>query len=266
MRRTVGVVAGAVLFLALTCNEQAIAGFFSYPKALQLQVTRISFGAPMLAPMAHARFCVEYPADCAAHRTIFRGGALKLNERIFSDLTAVNTRVNRAIVPQANQDGLAGEKWLVSPAFGDCNDYAVTKRHELLRRGWPSRALLLAEVATSSGEHHLVLVARTDRGDFVLDNLNANVRPFQQVRYHWVKIQSPSNPLYWAKVGTDPVYAEARNVSLKAPAQARGRLFRWAMPRPRVMAARVLTLGAVSAESANASRETNKTAAPAAAG
>jgi predicted transglutaminase-like cysteine proteinase len=29
----------------------------------------------------------------------------------------------------------------VSPPAGDCNDYAVTKCHQPLTRGWPSRAL-----------------------------------------------------------------------------------------------------------------------------
>jgi predicted transglutaminase-like cysteine proteinase len=89
------------------------------------------------------------------------------------------------------------EEWLVSPKYGDCNDYAVTKRHELLALGWPSRTLLLSEVATSWGEHHLVLVVRTAGGDVVLDNLNANVYPVSKARYEWVRIQSPLNPKFW---------------------------------------------------------------------
>jgi predicted transglutaminase-like cysteine proteinase len=79
--------------------------------------------------------------------------------------------------------------------------YAVTKRHELLARGWPSRALLLAEVIVPSGEHHLVVVARVKEGDFVIDNLNANIRPWNKTQYRWVRIQTPSNPSAWATVG-----------------------------------------------------------------
>ena len=82
-----------------------------------------------------------------------------------------------SVKPERNLAGVVGEEWLISPKAGDCNDYAVTKRHELLARGWPSRALLLAEVIVPSGEHHLVVVVRTNEGDFVLDNLNASVRP-----------------------------------------------------------------------------------------
>src|SRR5205814_7262803 len=99
------------------------------------------------------------------------------------DLVEVNAKVNRSIKPEANLLGLAGEKWIVSPKSGDCNDYAVTKQHELLARGWPSRTLLLAEVVTNWGEHHLVLVVRTAEGDLVLDNLSANVRPSSKTPY-----------------------------------------------------------------------------------
>jgi predicted transglutaminase-like cysteine proteinase len=90
---------------------------------------------------------------------------------------------------------------LVAPKAGDCNDYAVTKRHDLLASGWPSRALLLAEVIVPSGEHHLVVVVRVKEGDFVIDNLNANIRPWNKTQYQWVRIQTPSNPAAWSAVG-----------------------------------------------------------------
>ena len=89
---------------------------------------------------------------------------------------------------------------MVGPRAGDCNDYAVTKRHELLARGWSARSLLLAEVAIDSGEHHLVLVVRTGDGDFVLDNLSAHIRPWSKMSYRWLRIQSPKNPNYWSTI------------------------------------------------------------------
>jgi len=92
------------------------------------------------------------------------------------------------------------EEWLVSPRAGDCNDYAVTKRHKLLACGWPSRSLLLAEVVVPSGEHHLVLVVRSREDDLILDNLNSNVRSASQVRYQWVRAQQTKNPRFWSTV------------------------------------------------------------------
>jgi predicted transglutaminase-like cysteine proteinase len=127
-----------------------------------------------------------------------------------AELVKINTKVNQAIRPEPNTEGLAAEKWLVAPEAGDCNDYAVTKRHDLMARGWPSRALLLAEVVVASGEHHLVLVVRTNEGDFVADNLNPNIRSWSKVGYEWVRIQTPANPMYWAKLARTTVYAELR--------------------------------------------------------
>jgi predicted transglutaminase-like cysteine proteinase len=90
--------------------------------------------------------------------------------------------------------------WLVAPRAGNCHDYAVTKRHELLAHGWPARSLLLSEVITASGEHHLVLIVRMKDVDLVLDNLNANVRPVALTRYWWVRVESPANPKFWSTV------------------------------------------------------------------
>jgi predicted transglutaminase-like cysteine proteinase len=100
-----------------------------------------------------------------------------------------------------NELGLAGEEWIINPDRGDCNDYAVSKRHELLRRGWPARALLLSEVVINSGEHHLVLLVRTRSGDVVLDNLTPQIKPWLQAPYRWVRVQSPSYNGLWATVG-----------------------------------------------------------------
>ncbi|WP_237718322.1 transglutaminase-like cysteine peptidase [Rhodovulum sp. PH10] len=176
----------------------ANAAFFGQPRALKFQVQRLKLDQPAMAPMAHARFCLQYPGDCKVRPIVFRGGPAKLTEARREQLRSVNTEVNRAIRPQANMGGVKAERWLIAPRAGDCNDYAVTKRHQLIAQGWPAHALLLAEVVIASGEHHLVLVARTDEGDLVLDNLNANIRPWTATRYRWVRVQSPKNPLFWA--------------------------------------------------------------------
>ena len=160
----------------------------------------ISFRTPTLAPMAFTQFCLRYADQCKPQRMIFRGGPVRLTAVRLEDLKEVNQVVNTGIAPEPNYQGLAGEKWLIAPARGDCNDYAVTKRSELLDRGWPARALLLSEVVTSSGEHHLILVVRTRSGDLVLDNLSRTIRPWSTAPYRWVRIQTPQNPNYWATV------------------------------------------------------------------
>lgn len=184
----------------LAAPVPARTAFYSSHRQLESSAVRIGFDTPSLAPMAFVRFCIQYPQDCTVRRMAFRPGRVALTEARKTELATVNRDVNHAIKPQANNNGVMAEEWLVSPREGDCNDYAVTKRHELLARGWSSRSLLLAEVVIASGEHHLVLVVRTREDDFVLDNLNPNVRPVSQIRYQWVRAQQEKNPRFWSMI------------------------------------------------------------------
>jgi predicted transglutaminase-like cysteine proteinase len=112
---------------------------------------RISSSNFMLPPLAFTQFCLRDADQCKSQRIVFRGGPIRLTAERWDDLRTVNKKVNAAIMPERNSEGLAGKKWLIGPSSGDCNDYAVTKRSELLDRGWPTRALLLSEVVTSWG-------------------------------------------------------------------------------------------------------------------
>jgi predicted transglutaminase-like cysteine proteinase len=180
------------------------AAFFSFPRALKFQLEQISFKTPALAPIGHTLFCIQYKDDCEAQGTDFRRRNVALTPERWNELTTINREVNRDIKPQRNEGGLLTERWLISPKVGECHDYAVTKRHELLARGWSSRLLLLSEVIAASGEHHLVLVVRMKDVDLVLDNLSANVRPVTMTHYQWVRVESPSNPKYWSTVSLPP--------------------------------------------------------------
>jgi predicted transglutaminase-like cysteine proteinase len=184
--------------LAFVAQQVAEASYFGFQRAPKFNFTHLQLDVPALPPFAHTRFCLQYPSDCKVRGIAFRGGGVRLTLPRWLELVDINRGVNRAIVPERNLEGLAGERWLVSPKSGDCNDYAVTKRHELIKRGWPSRALLLAEVVTTWGEHHLVLVIRTKEGDFVADSLHPQVRQWSVTPYRWVRVQSPQNPMFWA--------------------------------------------------------------------
>jgi predicted transglutaminase-like cysteine proteinase len=190
----------AVATVAILGVNAAEAGFVGLPRLLRANVEHIAFKAPILPPMAFVQFCLRYSDQCRPQRIVFRGGPVRLNAERWQDLLEVNKIVNASIEPERNLEGLGAEKWLIGPARGDCNDYAVTKRFKLIERGWPVRSLLLSEVVTPEGEHHLILVARTSAGDLVLDNLSGTVKPWSIVPYHWVRIQATSNPNYWASI------------------------------------------------------------------
>lgn len=160
---------------------------------------KVVLGTPVLAPMAQIRFCLNHPDDCRNTNGEAQLRDLHLTTERLNELALVNREVNAAIKP-APEVTKATQEWKLAPRSGDCHDYAVTKRHDLLSRGWPSRSLLLAEVIVPSGEHHLVLVVRTKTVDLVLDNLNPDLRPVGATadEYKWLRIESPANPLFWS--------------------------------------------------------------------
>jgi predicted transglutaminase-like cysteine proteinase len=198
---------------AITVQFESVkAGKFGIPTEPRPAIHHIQFATPALPPMAFTQFCLRYNGECRQQRTIFRGGPVKMTRQRAVNLRDVNNTVNKNIAPQPNLLGLAGEEWLINPDRGDCNDYAVSKRHMLLKRGWPARALLLSEVKTASGEHHLVLVVRSDKGDLVLDNMTRVVKDWNRVPYEWVRMQSASDPNIWSKVAAsnDSGYQQRR--------------------------------------------------------
>jgi predicted transglutaminase-like cysteine proteinase len=153
--------------------------------------------SPALAPFQHVRFCLRNPTECKSASA--DRAQIELTAETMELLQRVNRRVNAAIAPIRKNYG-SGNAWTIAPAAGDCNDYAVTKRHELVESGLPTKALRLAVVKTGSGLGHLVLVASTSKGDLVLDNLSSVIRPWQDTDYIWLKIQSASDARFWYQI------------------------------------------------------------------
>ena len=73
---------------------------------------------------------------------------------------------------------------------GDCEDYALLKRKRLAEAGLPRRAMLMTVVIDEENAGHAVLMIRTDRGDFVLDNKRNAILPWSQTGYVYVKRES----------------------------------------------------------------------------
>jgi predicted transglutaminase-like cysteine proteinase len=149
-------------------------------------LTPIMDAAPTLAPFQHVRFCLRYPSDCKSDPT--ENKRIDLNDETLELLKRVNHNVNMSIIPTPNSYGQnLGDGWTIAPDMGDCNDCAVTKRHQLLESGLPSKALRLS-VKTAAGIGHLVLVVVTTKGDIVVDDLTEVIRPWRSTDYHWLKI------------------------------------------------------------------------------
>jgi predicted transglutaminase-like cysteine proteinase len=154
---------------------------------------------PTLAPFQHVRFCLQYPDDCRSNSA--ESERVDLTSENLELLKRVNHQVNVSIVSKSKAYGSRlQDTWTIAPGRGDCNDYAVTKRHELLKSGLPSSALRLSVTKTPAGIGHLVLVVVTTKGNLVMDNLADAIRPWRSTDYQWLKIQSARNPHYWVEI------------------------------------------------------------------
>jgi predicted transglutaminase-like cysteine proteinase len=66
---------------------------------------------------------------------------------------------------------------------------------------------LITVVRKPNGEGHAVLTVRTDRGDFVLDNLNDSVKLWNATNYRYLKRQASNHTGRWVSLreGNNPV-------------------------------------------------------------
>lgn len=142
-------------------------------------------------PLRHSSMfasAFQYPVECKSD--LAGNEPIGQTDKNLELLNRVDRGVNAAIIPVNNGYNTSLEDgWTIAPAMGDCNDYAVTKRHELLQSGLPANALRLAMVKTGSGVGHLVLLVATTNGDLVLDNLTEAIVTWRNTDYHWLKIQ-----------------------------------------------------------------------------
>lgn len=181
-------------FVLMNASAQAGPLGLARPLKKATESAFMQLGPRTLAPFAHVRFCVASPGECA------QGSGPKsvdLTKQKLDLLRSVNARVNGSIEPFM-PDGL--ETWQVNPDRGNCHDYAVTKRHELIRAGWPSSSLRLAIAYTSGGVGHLVVIVRTTEGDLVLDNLTNRIVNWRKSGLRFVSMDGGDEPRVWYAV------------------------------------------------------------------
>lgn len=150
---------------------------------------------PRRPMLAHVRFCIVYAGQCDI-RFDTRDPTRSIRENII-ELQRVNRAVNRAIRPRQDR---GQDRWDINVAAGDCEDYALQKRAELLALGWPSHALRMAVVRMPDGIFHAVLLVRAGGTDYVLDNLTSRILPWDQTPYRYIMIQDRLNPRNWHDV------------------------------------------------------------------
>jgi predicted transglutaminase-like cysteine proteinase len=158
-------------------------------------------------PFGWVDFCQRHPEECQDNDQVAED--INLTSEALQKISQINLQVNKSIDPITDQDqwGVIDQWDFPSQGRGDCEDYALLKRQKLIESGFPKSALLLTVVKEQNGDGHSVLTLKTDRGDYVLDNLNNQVKPWNKTNYRFVKRQSQSSPNIWVAIETGSTVA-----------------------------------------------------------
>jgi predicted transglutaminase-like cysteine proteinase len=142
------------------------------------------------APYAWNDLCRRTPAECRVD--LREAEVVEMTPKLWKTILAVNTRVNREIEAITDEDhwGVVDRWDLPTDGKGDCEDFALLKRKRLAEAGVPRRAMVMTVVIDEENAGHAVMMIRTDRGDFILDNKRNAVLPWSQTGYVYVKRES----------------------------------------------------------------------------
>jgi predicted transglutaminase-like cysteine proteinase len=161
----------------------------------------VSVGADTSVPYGWVEFCSRYRGECQDDDRAPQ--PIELTATAMRKIQRINAWVNKNIVAVSDLEhwGVVDRWDYPSDGKGDCEDYALLKRRMLIEEGFPRQALLMTVVKESNGEGHAILTIKTNRGEFVLDNLSNEVKPWTKAPYRFVKRQSESNQNIWVAIG-----------------------------------------------------------------
>ncbi|CAA9305236.1 MAG: hypothetical protein AVDCRST_MAG90-78 [uncultured Microvirga sp.] len=181
-----------------TTQAQTVASLPSASKVVEKSTAK-----PVLA---WTKFCDRHPEECAVD--VAEPATITMTADMWRTIMAVNRRVNTRIRPMTDKAhwGVVDSWDFPEDGAGDCEDYQLLKRRMLVERGLPRRAMRMTVVIDELNEGHAVLMIRTDRGDYILDNKTSAVLPWEQTGYVFVKREGQDNTA-WVSLGgvTSPV-------------------------------------------------------------
>ena len=151
-------------------------------------------------PIGHYDFCKQHPGECSIRPSNL--APARMTNGLMSKLASVTARVNAAVKPMSDMDIYGKDEVWAYPdkGVGDCEDYVLEKRRRLSHMGISLADLLITVVRKPDGEGHSVLTVRTDKGDYVLDNLNDKVKAWDQTGYRFLKRQAIDNTGRWVSI------------------------------------------------------------------
>ena len=200
--------AGAIAFLASACGAHTQSG------------SHLMTADAIAAPHGLISMCEDRPEFCGgdveaeiveAEPALIEpstGGSGEMIDHasLMAIAEAINTEVNTALTYRTDQENWGrDEAWLLPlsddlSTYGDCEDFALEKRQRLIAEGVDQDQLALATGWSRATGYHAMLILRTERGDFVLDNATRHVRAVNDTPYIWDRIQFGSNLLAWNRI------------------------------------------------------------------
>jgi len=195
---------GISAVMAFVATSAAFAAAASSAAELTPKISAAGYartGEETSVPFGWLDFCGRHADACDDAARAPRD--IALTRPAFGRVAEINAAVNKAIEPVADQEhhGVIDRWDFPGDGKGDCEDYALLKRRLLMEAGFPREALLMTVVKEENGDGHAVLTVKTDRGEFVLDNLSDKVLPWTQTPYRFVKRQSQKNQNVWVAIG-----------------------------------------------------------------
>jgi predicted transglutaminase-like cysteine proteinase len=171
-----------------------------------IEATYAAIGAETSVPYGWVDFCQRYEGECDGDRVAALD--INLSARAMGEIVRINKWVNSHVEPVSDVDHWSlADRWdYPIDGRGDCEDYALLKRKLLMDLGFPRQALLMTVVKDENQEGHAILTLKTNKGEFVLDNLNDEMKPWKGTGYRFVKRQSQEDPNVWVQLG-QPVEA-----------------------------------------------------------
>ncbi|CDX56958.1 conserved exported hypothetical protein [Mesorhizobium plurifarium] len=169
-------------------------------------------GGRTTQPVGHYDFCQRIPVECAQRTP--KGSPVELTRKLWATIVNVNNSVNVRVKPRTDMEIYGVEEYWAYPdnGYGDCEDYALEKRRELMAVGVPTGDLLMTVVRQPNGDGHAVLTVRTSLGEFILDNLEPKVLAWNDTVYTYLKRQSTENSGVWVTIndGREDAVASVR--------------------------------------------------------
>jgi len=170
------------------------------------------FAVAAVVPPGFIGFCVRFADQCQAPQDA--PSTIAMTDATWQTLKQVNSSVNASIWSEDDQAHYGrAEYWTIpTDGYGDCEDYALVKRKDLIAAGLPASALRIAIVVTPREARHAVLTVGTDRGDYVLDNLSNEIVAWNATGYTWIERQDSRRPMAWVSLQTPTMIAANANL------------------------------------------------------